>query len=103
MTMAPWVLAALLVAGVAESLATPAQQAIFVQLGRRGGMGSLMGLNAMGNAIGFLSGSLVGAFVKDALGIEAVFTFAGVITAGGAAIFVVLMSRSDEEIQAPSR
>lgn len=41
--------------------------------------------------------------MKDALGIEAVFTFAGVITAGGAAIFVVLMSRSDEEIQAPSR
>jgi len=98
MTMAPWVLAAMLVAGVAESLATPAQQAIFVQIGRRGGMGSLMGLNAMGNAIGFLGGSLIGAFVKDALGIDAVFSMAGIVTVGGAAIFVVLMGRAGAAI-----
>ncbi len=94
MTMAPWVLAAMLVAGLAESLATPAQQAIFVQIGRRGGMGSLMGLNAMGNATGFLGGSLIGAFVKDALGIDAVFSMAGIVTIGGAGIFVVLMGRA---------
>ena len=96
----------LVLAGIAESLATPAQQAIFVQIGRRGGMGSLMGLNAMGNAIGFLSGSLVGALVKDLLGIEAVFTFAGVITIGGMGAFVFLMTRESEEIAAvpaPSR
>lgn len=102
MTMAPWVLGALLVAGIAESLATPAQQAIFVQLGRQGGMGSLMGLNATGNAVGFLSGSLIAAFVKDALGIEAVFTFAGVMTTGGAAVFVLLMRRARHEIEPPA-
>ena len=94
MTMAPWVLVAMLVAGVAESLATPAQQAIFVQIGRRGGMGSLMGLNAMGNATGFLGGSLIGALVKDVLGIDAVFSMAGIVTIAGAAIFVVLMGRA---------
>ncbi|MGE3855336.1 MAG: MFS transporter [Dehalococcoidia bacterium] len=106
MTMAPWVLLALLVAGVAESLAMPAQQAIFVQIGRRGGMGSLMGLNAMGNAIGFLGGSLLGAAVKGAWGIEAVFTFAGVVSVVGTGIFVFLMTRGADEltpVPAPSR
>ena len=103
MTVAPWVLGVLLVVGVAESLAGPAQQAIFVQLGRRGGMGTLMGLNAMAGAVGFLGGSLVAAVVKDVLGIAAVFTFAGVITAGGAALFVLLMRGAGEEIHAPSR
>jgi len=103
MTMAPWVLGALLVAGAAEALAAPAQQAIFVQIGRRGGMGSLMGLNAMGNAAGFLGGSLIGALVKDALGIAAVFTFAGILTAAGGAVFVLLMRRGGEESGAPSR
>ena len=98
MTMAPWVLGMLVLAGVAESLATPAQQAIFVQIGRRGGMGSLMGLNAMGNASGFLAGSLIGALVKAFLGIEAVFTFAGVVTILGMLAFVFLMTREREEI-----
>lgn len=106
MTVAPWVLGALLLAGVAESLATPAQQAIFVQIGRQGGMGSLMGLNAMGNAVGFLSGSLLGALVKDLLGIEAVFAFAGIVTIAGMVIFVFLMTREGDvgtPIPAPSR
>jgi MFS family permease len=106
MTMAPWVLGALLLAGIAESLTTPAQQAIFVQIGRRGGMGSLMGLNSMGNATGFLAGSLIGAFVKGTWGIEAVFTFAGVVTIGGMILFVFLMTRDDEvraPVPAPSR
>ncbi len=93
MTMAPWVLGLMLLTGIAESLATPAQQAIFVQIGRRGGMGSLMALNSMGMSTGFLGGSLVGALVKDVMGISAVFTFAGVVTVGGAMIFVALMRR----------
>ena len=97
MTMAPWVLGALLVAGIAESLATPAQQAIFVQLGRAGGMASLMSLNAMGNAVGFLGGSLIAAWVKGTFGIDAVFTFAGGVMIGGAMIFLFLMTRREPE------
>ena len=106
MTMAPWVLVALLIAGVGESLATPAQQAIFVEVGRHGGMGSLMGLNTMGNAIGFLSGSLLGALAKDLFGIEAVFSIAGALTVGGTLVFVLLMTRvarPPEPAPAPSR
>ena len=94
MTMAPWVLVALLIAGFGEALATPAQQAIFVEVGRHGGMGSLMGLNTMGNAVGFLSGSLFGALAKDLFGIEAVFTIAGALTMGGAVAFVAIMTRA---------
>ena len=95
MTMAPWILGALLVAGIAESLATPAQQAIFVQLGRSGGMASLMSLNAMGNAVGFLGGSLIAAWVKGTFGIDAVFTLAGAVMIGGAIIFLFLMTRRE--------
>lgn len=106
MTMAPWVLGALLLAGIAESLAVPAQQAIFVQIGRQGGMGSLMGLNTMGNSMGFLGGSLIGAWVKGTWGIGAVFTFAGGITIGGMLLFVFLMTRDGRvrtPVPAPSR
>ena len=98
-TMAPWVLLALILAGLAESLATPAQQAIFVQIGRRTGMGALMSINSMGNAIGFLLGSLLGAFTKDAFGIASVFFQAGIITVGGAFIFVLLVRRAGDELR----
>jgi MFS transporter, DHA1 family, multidrug resistance protein len=97
--IAPWVLAALVLAGVAESLAFPAQQALFVQLGRRVGMGSLMGLNSMGSSAGFLAGSLLGALVKGTLGLEAVFIVAGIVTLAGVAIFLLLARRAGDELR----
>ena len=99
LTMAPWVLLALVVAGLAESLAMPSQQAIFVQIGRHVGMGALMGINSMGTAVGFLTGSLIGAAVKDMFGIASVFYAAGVITAGGALVFVLLVRRAGAELR----
>ena len=99
LTMAPWVLAALVVAGLAESLVTPAQQAIFVQIGRTTGMGALMGIASMGNAIGFLGGSLIGALVKDLFGIASVFYAAGIITVGGALIFALLVRRAGADLR----
>ncbi|MSQ31385.1 MAG: MFS transporter [Dehalococcoidia bacterium] len=98
LTMAPWVLVAMVAAGLAESLATPAQQAIFVQIGRGVGMGALMGIASMGNAIGFLGGSLIGAFVKDAFGIASVFYAAGIITVGGAIVFALLARRAGGDL-----
>src|SRR5690606_25805540 len=89
--LAPWVLAAILVAGVGESFAMPAQQAVFVTLGRVVGMGSLMGLNNMGMSSGFLFGSLVGAAVVASLGISAVFVFAGLLMAAGIVLYVAIM------------
>lgn len=97
LVMAPWVLVALLVAGLAESLAFPSQQAIFVQIGRKVGMASIMGINSMGSSAGFLTGSLLGAVVKTQFGIASVFYFAGVSAVVGLVVFVVLMRRAAED------
>src|SRR5690606_19417295 len=88
---------AMLLAGLGEAIAQPSQQAVFVEVGRKVGMGSLMGLNSMGSSLGFLGGSLVGAAVKSALGIEAVFYMAGVAALAGVLLFNVLMRRAERE------
>jgi MFS family permease len=100
LVIAPWLLAAMAFVGIAEAIAWPAQQAIFVTVGRAVGMGSIMGLNQMGNSVVFLSGSLVGALVVDVWGIDAVFRYAGIITLLGAVLFFVLMRRAADEMRA---
>ncbi|MSP23481.1 MAG: MFS transporter [Dehalococcoidia bacterium] len=97
--IAPWLLAALLMAGIAESLAFPSQQAIFVQIGRKVGMGSIMGINAMGSSAGFLSGSLIGAVIKTQFGIDSVFYFAGIASLVGVGVFVLLMRRAADDLR----
>ncbi|MDA0365660.1 MAG: MFS transporter [Chloroflexi bacterium] len=99
MTIAPAVLAVVMIAGVGEAIAFPAQQAVFVDVGRRVGMASLMGLNSMGNSIGFLAGSLIGAAVVAQFGISAVFTYAGLMMFVGIALFLVLMRRAARLIE----
>ncbi len=94
MTYAPWLLAIIVIVGIGEAFAFPAEQAIFVSIGRKVGMGSMMGLNQMGGGIGFLGGSLVGAAVVAGIGIDAVFRAAGIITLVGAVLFAVMMSRA---------
>ena len=95
----PWLLALYLLVGVAEAVAFPAQSAIFVTVGRTVGMGSIMGVNQMASSIGFLGGSLAGAAVVSNFGIENVFRYAGVMSALGAVLFLVLMLRAAEEIR----
>ncbi len=97
LVMAPWVLVTLLVAGLAESLAFPSQQAIFVQIGRKVGMASIMGINSMGSSAGFLAGSLLGAVVKTQFGIASVFYFAGISAVVGLVAFVLLMRRAADD------
>ncbi len=101
LTWAPWVLLAMLIAGIGEAVAQPSQQAVFVEVGRKVGMGSLMGLNSMGSSLGFLGGSLVGAAVKSAFGIESVFYMAGVASLAGVVLFNVLMRRAAHEDDTP--
>ncbi|GMU39752.1 MAG: hypothetical protein AMXMBFR23_06180 [Chloroflexota bacterium] len=98
LVIVPWVFVAMLLAGLGEALSYPAQQAIFVQVGRKVGMSSLMGLNSMGSSLGFLSGSLVGAFVKTQFGMEAVFYMAGGLALLGMFAFVVLMRRARADL-----
>ena len=100
LVIAPWLLAVMVFVGVAEAIAWPAQQAIFVTVGRAVGMGSIMGLNQMGSSLGFLGGSLVGALVVASFGIDAVFRYAGIATLLGALLFYVLMRRASDELHA---
>ena len=102
LVVAPWLLVVVLAVGLAEAIAWPAQQAIFVTVGRRVGMGSIMGLNQMGNSVGFLTGSLVGALVVSMFGLDAVFRYAGIVTIVGALAFFVLMRRADVPYMEPA-
>ena len=86
-----FILLAVLVAGVGEALSMPAQQAMFVTLGRVVGMGSLMGLSNMGNSVGFLFGSLAGAAVVEAFDLAAVYYFAGGLLFAGMFLYLLLM------------
>lgn len=98
-TIAPWLLGTMSAIGIFEALQQPAQQAIFVTEGRRVGMSSIMGLNQMGNSVGFLSGSLVGAAVVSAWGLDAVFRYSAVVTLAGGVAFAVLMLRARDELR----
>lgn len=102
-TVLPWLLLVYLLLGVAESVAFPAQSAIFVTVGRVVGMGTIMAVNQMAGSIGFLGGSLLGAVVASSLGIENVFRYAGILTAVGAVTFLLLMRRAAEEIREAER
>ncbi len=99
LVIAPWLLAVIAVVGIAEAFAWPAEQAIFVTVGRAVGMGSIMGLNQMGSSLGFLAGSLVGALVVSSFGMDNVFRYAGISTLVGALVFFVLMRRAAEEMR----
>jgi len=102
LTVAPWILLAMLIAGIGEAIGQPAQQAVFVEVGRKVGMGSLMGLNSMGSSIGFLGGSLLGALVKSTMGIESVFYMAGGASLVGVIVFNLLMLRArNDDSDAP--
>ncbi|MGE0135404.1 MAG: MFS transporter [Dehalococcoidia bacterium] len=94
MVVAPWLLLVFVAMGMGEALAMPAQQALFVEAGRRGGMGAVMSLNQMASSLGFLGGSLLGAAVVSMFGLPAVFRFAGLLVFAGVVAFWVLMGRA---------
>ncbi|MEE8421798.1 MAG: MFS transporter [Dehalococcoidia bacterium] len=102
-TVLPWLLGLYLLLGTAESIAFPAQAAIFVTVGRTTGMASIMGMQQMAGSFGFLGGSLIGAWVVSTFGIENVFRYSGIGIATGAVLFFILMRRAAEEIREAER
>ena len=100
LVIAPWLLAIFVLIGLAEAVAFPAQQAIFVSVGRGVGMGSVMGLTQMGSSLGFLAGSVAGAGVVGLFGLEAVFRYAGLVVLAGALLFWALMRRARADFAA---
>ncbi|MSQ61496.1 MAG: MFS transporter [Dehalococcoidia bacterium] len=96
----PWLLALYVLIGTAEAMLLPAQNAIFVTIGRRVGMGSIMGMSQMVSSIGFLGGSLLGAAIVSVFGLTTVFRFAALISLAGAVLFFLLIRRVQPEAQA---
>lgn len=92
--LAPWLLVVYLAAGAGDAIERPAESAVFVEAGRRTGMSAVMALNQAGSAMGFLAGSLLGAAIVGAWGLEAPFRAAGMVTLAGAMLFLVLMRRA---------
>lgn len=90
-----WLLLALfLAAGILEGLAWPAATALSLDLGRRYGMGGMMGLTQTAGAVGILGGTVAAGVLSDALEISAVFRFAAVTTLAGAAAFLFFAQRN---------
>jgi MFS family permease len=86
-----WIVVLILLGmGAANALAAVAASAIQVVAGRRVGMGTVLGLNAMGNGAGILVGSILGGVVVSLLSIPAAFFFAGLVVIAGAPIFVAM-------------
>lgn len=85
--------------GIAESIALPAGNAITVNSGRALGMGSVMGLFLMANAVAVAVGSMGGAAVETSLGVSWVFySAAGACLAGVLAFNVFMRRGSSREV-----
>lgn len=97
-----WALFAFL--GIAESLATPAANAIAVETGRSVGMGTLMGVSNTAFSIGMVIGAMAGGVTSDLFGVEEVFRVGGAVALAGAVAVAVVMRRASERpYLAPAR
>jgi len=77
--------------GAAGGLAVVSTSAMQVDVGRRVGMGTVIGLGSAGNGAGVLFGSLMGGLVVDLSGHDvAAFFFAGASMFAGTLIFLWL-------------
>lgn len=76
--------------GAATGLAGVAGGAIQVVVGRRVGMGTVIGLWSMGNGAGIIAGSLVGGALVATGGTTAAFFFGGLVVIIGVPVFLFL-------------
>jgi len=84
----------LMVVGLGEALAVPSATAIGVGRGREFGMGSVMGLANMSNAIAMLLSSMVGGAIETSFGIDWVFRSAAFAGLAAAIAFYFFMHRA---------
>jgi MFS family permease len=87
-----WMVAIIMLGvGAAGGLAAVATSAMQVDVGRRVGMGTVIGVGSAGNGVGVLFGSLVGGLIVDLSGHDvAAFFFAGSSMLVGTAVFLWL-------------
>jgi MFS family permease len=85
-----WLSAVSVVLGVGAGVAIPAASAIAVDKGRIYGMGSLMGLDATGQALGMAAGSTLGGALYEAFSASLALRATAIVTLGGVVGFAVL-------------
>ena len=87
-----WPLLVLFAIGsVGGAIIVPATSAITVEEGRKYGMGTALGIIAMGQGIGFAVGPVVGGLIADSINVSSVFLFAAGFGAIGLLLFAFLI------------
>ena len=100
----PLVIVVMIGLGAAGGLAFVATNAMQVDIGRRVGMGTVIGLGSTGSGIGILTGSLVGGLLVDLSGSDvAAFFFAGGTMLSGTLVFLWLSRGQVEAIPLSNR
>src|SRR3990172_6417974 len=88
--------------GAAGAISQVASGAIQVVAGRRGGMGTVLGIGSASNGAGIVIGSVVSGLIVDSQGIAAAFFFGGAVMAAGVAVSLFLpRGLVTKEVDAP--
>jgi len=80
--------------GVGGGLAFPAASAVATELGRRHGMGNIMGFFNQSMSFGMIVGPVISGFVMDLLGISVVFLTSSFLGCAGSAAALILFYRN---------
>lgn len=80
--------------GLSESLATPAANAMAVELGRDIGMGSLMGLFNTAFSVGLVLGAMTGGVASDVWDTAAAFRISGIVVVMGTLAVAAMMTNA---------
>jgi DHA1 family multidrug resistance protein-like MFS transporter len=79
--------------GIGGGLAFPAALAVATELGRKHGMGNIMGFFNQSMSLGMIVGPVTAGWVMDLLGISVVFTFVGFLGMMGSGVCVYYLYR----------
>lgn len=77
--------------GIGGGVAFPSAGAVATDLGRRFGMGSIMGFFNMAMSLGMVAGPILSGWILDFFGITYVFVFVGIVEAIGTAGSILLL------------
>lgn len=100
----PWVssfgqlLVLAIILGLTAGLYQPTLVALQVTLGRRMGMGVIMGLASTGMSAGMICGSLTSGIIMDAWGIRNIFVVNGLVGFVAVAFFLWFVSRTPPQV-----
>ncbi|HDQ45402.1 MAG TPA: MFS transporter [bacterium] len=88
-----------LIMGVGGGIAFPAAGAMATELGRKHGMGNIMGWFNTGQSLGQVAGPVFAGWIMDLFGIPCVFISVGLISILGCAIFGIWLHRDTHRMK----